>query len=92
MTAAALGSNPSSLSPATGGTGPGSHPLDDVDGAWESAQRAAEFAALIAVGCEREGHGAEPCQVRAVAEDGARQSLAVAQEMLVPQVRGAVAS
>ena len=81
MTAAALGRNSSRLSSATGRAGAGSQPLDDVDGAWESAQRAAEFAALIGVRCEAEGHGTSRCLVRDIAQDGARRALTLGREL-----------
>jgi hypothetical protein len=55
--------------------------LDEVGAAWESAQLAAQFAALIGVRCQQEGHGGERCLVRDVAEDGARQSLTLVQEL-----------
>ena len=63
-----------------GGASRGSELLD-VAAAWESAHRAAQFAAVVAVRCVEEGHGAEPCVVRVVADDGVGRSLALAREL-----------
>lgn len=60
---------------------PSTRYAEDLADTWQSAQAAASFAALIAVGCQAEGHGTERCPVRAVAEDGARRSLALAREL-----------
>ena len=58
-----------------------SYTAPDLASAWQSAQAAASFAATISVRCQAEGHGAERCLVRAVAEDGAARALAVAREL-----------
>lgn len=55
--------------------------LLDVAAAWEAAQGAAQFAALVGVRCEQEGHGAERCPVRDVAQSGARRATALARRL-----------
>ena len=49
-------------------------------GAWADASAAAEFAALIAVNCEAEGHADEPCEIRRIAQLHATAALEAARE------------
>jgi hypothetical protein len=65
----------------TFGTSRSSRPPDDVAAAWESAQLAAQFLALIGVRCQAEGHEGDDCIITRVAMVAATRALAVAQEL-----------